>query len=248
MTRLYDPTPFMIGHTIVLHEHAHRHLNVLRLTVNDSITLFNGDGNDYTATITELTKKESRVTITQAIENNTESPVSITLAQSLPKGDKMDYIVQKAVELGVTSITPIIAERSQGRLSKEQEQKKVARLQTIAIAACEQCGRSRIPTITSPLSLADWLQLTDHTNEQRYILSPSETTSASFSSMVPPKTIALLVGPEGGFTHYETELAAKHRLISLQLGNRVLRTETASLAAISIMQWCFGDFTNKMAT
>src|SRR5579871_3459211 len=128
--RLYEPTPFVVGNTIELSETARHYLmNVLRLQVNDALVLFNGQGGEYQATITRLSKKQLQVTINAFCDKELESPLSIHLAQSLPKGDKLEYITQKAVELGVASITPIIAERCQGRLAKTQEQKKLIRLQ-----------------------------------------------------------------------------------------------------------------------
>lgn len=240
MIRLYEPVPLVVGESIELSEHAkHYLLTVLRLRLQDELILFNGEGGEYHATITHLSKKQLQVTINHFQDKDLESPLQIHLAQSLPKGDKLDYITQKAVELGVASITPIIAERSQGRLSKEQAQKKRARLQEIAIAACEQCGRNLVPVIHPPATLTDWLSSTDHASF-RYILTPHET-SVQLGETRPPGPVYFLIGPEGGFTESEYSKAKEHGLLPFSMGKRVLRTETASLAAVCILQWCWGD-------
>lgn len=241
MIRLYEPQSLAQGLTITLGEHATHHLNVMRARVNDEVVLFNGTGGEYQASIVHITKKQIQVAITDFSNRDLESPVAIHLVQGIPKGDKMDFIVQKAVELGVASITLVTAERSQGRLSKEQEQKKLLRLQTIAISAAEQCGRCRIPTINPPITLANWLTLTDKDPMHRLILTPQEALTTAPILSPPLLSIALLIGPEGGFSENELTLAAKHQLQCLTLGKRILRTETAALAAISIIQWCYGD-------
>ena len=239
MIRIYEPALLTIGHSHSLGERGHHHLlHVLRAKMHDSLVLFNGDGCDYHAEIRAITKKHVEVQVLDKKETDFESPLSIHLAQCLPSGDKMDYIVQKAVELGVKAITPIIAERSQGRLHGEQAQKKIARLNLIAVSACEQCGRNRIPTIALPLALADWLDQSK-TDQHRYVLAPKQREMLSITKSV--KSLSLLVGPEGGFTEQELALTKQHGLKVLSLGKRILRTETASLAAISILQWCAGD-------
>lgn len=243
MIRLYEQNTLTVGQISALSEHANHHLlTVLRAKMQDEVVLFNGDGCEYKAVITQITKKQIHVLIQSVDEQDVESPLQIHLAQGIPRGDKMDYIVQKAVELGVTSITPIIAERSQGRLSKEQEQKKAARLQAIVISACEQCGRNRLPLIQRPIALPEWLNQTHNDEMVRYILVPPLEHPPASPPQSQPKAISLLIGPEGGFTAQEVALSKQHGLSNLTLGRRILRTETASLAAISIMQWRYGDF------
>lgn len=245
MIRLYEQGLLTVGQMIALSEHANHHLlTVLRAKVQDEVILFNGNGHEYKAMITQIAKKQIHVLIQSVEEKNIESPLHIHLAQSIPRSDKMEYIVQKAAQLGVTSITPIIAERSQGRLSKEQEQKKAARLQAIVIAACEQCGRNRLPAVQMPISLTDWLNQTDSNETVRYILLPptDDTEVLPQEELTQPKSVSLLIGPEGGFTAQEVALSKQHGFSQLTLGRRILRTETASIAAISIMQWRYGDF------
>jgi 16S rRNA (uracil1498-N3)-methyltransferase len=204
--------------------------------------LFNGKGGEFHAIVAHITKKQINVSVGAFHQKEVESSLQIHLAQSMPRGDKLDYIVQKAVELGVFSVTPIIAERSQGRLSKEQEQKKLTRLQAIVIAASEQCGRNRLLKVYAPMTLPDWIASTNHHDGVSYILAPNTTESTFVPPIKKPETVSLLVGPEGGLTASETALAKERGFTNLTLGKRILRTETASLAAISVMQWCFGDF------
>jgi len=162
MTRLYEPQALAIGSELTLGSRALRYLQtVLRAKIADSVTLFNAQGGEYQASIIAISKKEVRVVISEFIDHDLESPLAIHLAQGLPKGDKLDFIVQKAVELGVTMITPIITERTQGRLSKEQAQKKQERLTDIAIAAAEQCGRNRLPIINPMRTFQEWVTLSN---------------------------------------------------------------------------------------
>jgi len=242
MIRLYEPQPLSIGQRIILGERAHHYLcNVLRIKSNEQMTLFNGQGGEYQGEIIDISKKQVTVAITAFNDREVESPIAIHLAQGMPKADKLDYIVQKAVELGVASITPVVAERSQGRLSNEQAQKKTTRLSEIVINACEQCGRNRVPNIYSPQLFAEWLNTTKQ-HQHRFVLSAHHAKPLQVESIAPHESILLLVGPEGGLTSYELAEAEAAGFIPLRFGERILRTETASIAALSVLQWCFGDF------
>ena len=242
MIRLYEPKQWQAEDSLILSDNACHHIrNVLRAEVNDHLILFNGQGGEYEAEITEIAKKRVTVKIIRYLAIERESPLTLHLAQGLTRSDKMDYIVQKATELGVTSITPIVAERSQGRLSTEQAKQKITRLQQIAIAACEQCGRNRPPPIHAPVSMREWLEQTANI-PHRYLLLPTIIQQQKEADTTQPSAIHLLIGPEGGFTVEENNIALKSGCRSLTLGSRILRTETASLAAIAVMQWQYGDF------
>ncbi len=216
-----------------------RHIiQVLRLKKGDPITLFNGDGHDYLAHIVET---EKRRVLVEIIEQSSPEPLpvlSIHLGIGISKGERMDFAIQKAVELGVTAITPLVTERCVVRLSPERQQKRLAHWEKITIAACEQSGRSRVPKFNQAQPLDHWLDqesgigiLLDHR---------SHYTLAMLTR--PTGEIRLLVGPEGGLSLVERELAQESGFTGVRLGPRVLRTETAPLAAISAIQTLWGDF------
>lgn len=240
MVRLFEPQALKVDETISLSERANHHLlTVLRKNVDDEITLFNGEGGEYRCVITRMTKKQAFITVKSYIDQEVESSLKIHLVQAIPKADKLDFIVQKATELGVTSITPIIAARSQGRMSEEQMKKKEARLSSIIIAASEQSGRNKLALLHEIISFEEWLTKTKH-EENRFILLPNEKPLEKEISNL--NNVFLLIGPEGGFSQDEIAKAKNAKLKPLTLGKRILRTETASLAAIAILQWQFGDF------
>ncbi len=216
-----------------------RHIiQVLRLKKGDPITLFNGDGHDYLAHIVET---EKRRVLVEIIEQSSPEPLpvlSIHLGIGISKGERMDFAIQKAVELGVTAITPLVTEHCVVRLSSERIQKRLTHWEKITIAACEQSGRSRVPRLNQALPLDHWLDQASCTG----ILLDHRSHSTLATLTKPTGEIRLLVGPEGGLSLKERELAQDSGFTGVRLGPRVLRTETAPLAAISAIQTLWGDF------
>lgn len=237
--RIYQPGDYHVAQTLALSEDAAHHVgSVLRLTVGAKIILFRGDNYEGQAVITSVHKRKIQVIIESMTWVSRESPRRIHLAQSLAKGDKMEWIIQKAVELGVESITPLLTERSVVRLDSSRLEKKQHQWQAIAISACEQSGRNHIPTIHATCSFEQFLLHCPATH--RWILSP--TAQPSWPSISDDSAeLALLIGPEGGFSPQELACADQHQVQGICLGPRILRTETAAIAAIGIMQRLYGD-------
>ena len=239
--RLHADLPLSVGTEATLpaqpSEHAAR---VLRLSTGDPLTLFNGDGCDYQAIICAITKRAVTVRITahQLLQN--ESTLSLVLAQGIARGDKMDLIVQKATELGVTGIVPLLTERSEVRLDGPRALKRVAHWQSVAISACEQSGRARIPEIQAIQPLADWLAGLAADSALRLALMPQAANTIRGLHFAQGGGV-LVVGPEGGLGDTDIQALAEHTFLSLRLGPRVLRTETAGLTALSALQACHGD-------
>ena len=234
--RLYQNTPFTEGKTAELDSGNSHHLNkVLRFPVGKNITVFNGDGFDYTALVQDSKKTTSLKVISKA-RNNTESKLDLTLAQGIAKGEKMDFLIQKAVELGVTRIIPMKLERCVVRLSDEKVQKKIDHWQKIANHACEQSGRSVIVSLSDPLSLEELLEETNHNG---FVLH--HRAKISLSQLKETSKATILIGPEGGLTEKEVSDSEVAGYQSILIGKRVLRTETASLAAIANMQLLWGS-------
>jgi len=234
--RLYQNTPFTEGKTAELDSDNSHHLNkVLRFPVGKNITVFNGDGFDYTALVQDSKKTTSLKVISKA-RNNTESKLDLTLAQGIAKGEKMDFLIQKAVELGVTRIIPMKLERCVVRLSDEKVQKKIDHWQKIANHACEQSGRSVIVSLSNPLSLEELLEETNH-----YGFVLHHRAKIGLSQLKETSKATILIGPEGGLTEKEVSDSEVAGYQSILIGKRVLRTETASLAAIANMQLLWGS-------
>ncbi|TDT43401.1 16S rRNA m(3)U-1498 methyltransferase [Halospina denitrificans] len=225
---------------------AHHAGRVLRMEAGQWLTLFNGDGLDYHAEILEAGRKSLQVRITESEAPGTESPLIITLGQVMSRGDRMDYAIQKATELGVTHIQPLTSDRCEVKLSGDRERKRVANWQQVAISAAEQCGRARIPDIAPPIKLGDWLSACNQ--DLRLVLHDQGRPLGR--DIARPDSIALLVGPEGGLASPEIEAAHNAGFLPLALGPRVMRTETAPVAALSLCQWLWGDFhqSNKAET
>jgi 16S rRNA (uracil1498-N3)-methyltransferase len=245
-TRIYQAIPLSLNATIILDEKASHHLaRVLRSAVGETVTIFNGEGGEYEAEITAITKKNVTVMLKQFHARDVESPLQIHLAQGIARGEKMDFIIQKAVELGVSHIIPLITERCNVRLDNEREEKRLQHWHSVVISACEQSGRNRLPQLARPQSLSDWLTKVQQSESfaMSFVLSPYVKTKLTKES---PRTfdkpIALLLGPEGGLSDQEIALAEQQHFSALNLGPRVLRTETATLAAVSVLQFAFGDF------
>lgn len=239
--RIYVPQPLAQGTTVVLDERATRHtIRVLRLREGQPLTVFNGDSNEWQANITRITGSETRIEIRNPVETRRESPLLITLMQGVSRGERMDYTLQKAVELGVTRIAPVWTDRSQVKLSGERLERRIAHWQGVIIHACEQSGRTILPGLDPPQPLhsaIDAGQLPD----LGLVLEPSGNRTLETIDET-PATISLLAGPEGGLTESEADLATRAGFISLRLGPRILRTETAALAALATLQARWGDF------
>jgi len=236
--RIYTQQTLSANSALALDESASHHLaRVLRFQVGQTLTLFNGDGSEYAATISAIDKRNVTVSINEAVAVDRESPLAIHLGIAISKGDRMDLVIQKAVELGVTSITPLISERVEVRLQGERAEKKTQHWQGVVIAACEQCQRNRIPQLNPITPLHDWIAQVNA--DRKFVLHHRSETS--LGEMTKPQSVALLIGPEGGLSDLEIASAEKNNFSALRLGPRVLRTETAPLAALAILQFAFGD-------
>ena len=238
-SRIFHDAPLTEGSAVELpKETALYLLKVLRLPIGSSLTLFNGDGNDYSAKLIEARKQGATVEIetSQMIEN--ESPVRIHLAQCISRSNKMDFVIQKSVELGVNEITPIVSQFSLIKLSSERWENKISHWKKVLISACEQSGRACLPTFNPPIALYDWVK--DRNEESKLILHPHHKTKSIFSGN--EKSACLLIGPEGGFSETELTEAKNQGFANLQLGKRILRTETAALAGITFLQTKLGDY------
>ncbi|WP_396621746.1 16S rRNA (uracil(1498)-N(3))-methyltransferase [Marinobacter sp. W-8] len=237
--RIFTDSPLAVGSQCQLDDNAANHVGrVLRMQAGQALLLFNGDGHDYHATITEAGKKHVQVAVTEAAENETESSLRVVLAQTLSKGDRMDYAVQKAVEMGVSEIVPLTTERCDVKLKGDREDKRLRHWQQVAISAAEQCGRARIPEIQPVMTVQQWLE---HARACDLRLVLHHRTEQSLNTLEKPSSIALMIGPEGGLTAEEIALAESHGFLPVALGPRVLRTETAPVAAIALCQWLWGD-------
>jgi 16S rRNA (uracil1498-N3)-methyltransferase len=237
--RIYQSGTYQVGSSVVLSAEASLHIAVvLRMQLGHKITLFPGDNHEYPATIIDSHKKKVQVMIDDARLVNRESTRAIHLAQALSKGDRMEFVIQKAVELGVASITPLVTERSVVRLDADREAKKHAQWQHIMISACEQSGRNQLPTLHPVCHLDQYLR--HCCAPSKWVLSPDgESPLQSINDSV--GDVALLIGPEGGFHPVEVQKAKAALFETWRLGPRILRTETAALAALSILQAINGD-------
>ncbi|MGL5948033.1 MAG: 16S rRNA (uracil(1498)-N(3))-methyltransferase [Aeromonas sp.] len=237
--RIYEPQALSVGQTLALSDDGANHIGrVLRMQAGHALELFNGDGQHYAATIAEVSKKALTVTITAASQHNVESPLSIHLGQVISRGDKMDFTLQKAVELGVSVITPLLSERCGVKLNAERLDKKREQWQKIVISACEQCGRNVVPEVRAPIDLEAWMQ--EETAELKLNLHPRAQYSIN-TLPTPTAGVRLLIGPEGGLSSDEIARSVSANFQEMLLGPRVLRTETAALTAITALQCRFGD-------
>ena len=241
INRIYHPEPLHVGQLVTLSAEASHHLSrVLRCRIDDPIILFNCSGNEYNGHITEVTKRTVLVRIDTATIVDRESPLAIHLGQAIGKGDKMDWVIQKSCELGVCEITPLFTERSNIKISGERLDKKHEHWQKIAISACEQCGRTIVPKVHFPTTLSIWLESLHC--QQGFVLHPHN--AAGLKDMILKlEDIALLIGPEGGLSDAEIDLAMQKNFTPLALGKRILRTETAPIVGITALQCHWGDLT-----
>ncbi|CAB5556301.1 16S rRNA (uracil(1498)-N(3))-methyltransferase [Providencia hangzhouensis] len=237
--RIYHPEPLQINTTISLGDDAANHVGrVLRMTAGQKLELFDGSNQTFSAEITEATKKNVFVHIENSQIDDRESPLDLHLGQVMSRGEKMEFTIQKSVELGVNTITPLLSERCGVRLDGERLEKKLLQWQKIAIAACEQCGRNRIPEIRPVQTLEAWCAETD--GAFKVNLHPRATESIN-TLPTELKKVRLLIGPEGGLSADEIAMTANYQFTDILLGPRVLRTETTALTAITALQVRLGD-------
>ncbi len=242
--RFHCPFPLSPGAQVELPDAAAHHaLKVLRMKPGDQLILFDGRGGEWQAEILGAGRAAptSRVALRAFHERECESPLQVTLVQALPSGDKMDWVVEKCVELGVAAIQPVAAKRSVIRLSAERMARRVAHWNAIAVAACEQCGRNRVPVVAPVLDLPQYLAQAQGQNALRLLLAPEG--DVALRELPPPAgPLAMMIGPEGGWEENEVQAAQAAGFRALRLGSRVLRTETAGAAALAALQAQWGDF------
>lgn len=240
LNRIFCEGPLQNGATIPLAAAGAYHVaRVLRMREGAPLVVFDGSGSDYQAEIVAIQGDKVTVHLRQQIPGTAESPVRITLVQGVSRSERMDWALQKATELGVASIAPVLTARSVVRLDEKQAGKKQAHWRGIVIGACEQCGRSRIPTVGAPVTLRDYFANV-RKDGMRLVLSPSGPGSLSGLASLPPR-VELLIGPEGGLDDDEISAAQKAGFMPVRLGPRVLRTETAAVVALSVLQALWGD-------
>jgi 16S rRNA (uracil1498-N3)-methyltransferase len=234
MPRFYCPQPLIPGSIVDLPEAVAHHLHVVRQQAGDELVLFNGEGGQVRARLAEIGKRRASAEVVATEAVDVELPYSVTLAQGLPEGTKMDWIVEKAVELGVAAVQPLAAQRSVVRLSSERAEKRQAHWQGVIVAASEQSGRNRLARLDALQDFGRWIAQPD--DSVRILLSPRATDSlAGWARATPPRAVTFVIGPEGGFSAQEEETALAQGALFLSMGPRVLRTETAGLAALAVL-------------
>jgi 16S rRNA (uracil1498-N3)-methyltransferase len=237
--RIYTDNPLTVGRQLELPEAVQRHLvQVLRLRPGMDLTLFNGDGKEYAARLLTCTKKTASADVLSLQREEPTAPLAIHLIIGVSKGERMDFALQKSVELGVTEITPIFSERSTVRLQGERLQKRIQHWRNVTISACEQSGRCRLPLIHQPHPLEDCLA---RPGIQNGILLHHRATRSLPQLESPTGGVSLLIGPEGGLSEQERNLAQAAGFTAVRMGPRIMRTETAPLAAITAIQLLWGD-------
>ena len=242
LTRIHVAATLAPGAIVALPPAAAHHLvHVLRAAVGDEVVVFR-DGVEFAALVTRIDKHGVTIKLAAGNAVDRETPLTCMLAQAISSGERMDITLQKAVELGIASVQPLFSERSVVRLDAERAAKRIAHWQQVLIAACEQCGRNLIPGVTAPVPVIDWLGALPAAgaDELRVLLSPHASTR--LADLPRPRSVTLLAGPEGGFTAVEADLAVRRGFVALRLGPRVLRTETAALAALAAINTLWGDF------
>ncbi|MFT4824105.1 MAG: 16S rRNA (uracil1498-N3)-methyltransferase [Halioglobus sp.] len=236
--RIYTGQNLQANTTVELEPGPSAHIaKALRMRVGDSVVLFNGEGGQYTASIVALEKKLVQVCTKEHDTQELESPLRVSLGIAISRGDRMDWIIQKATELGVACIVPLMTDRTEVKLKGDRAEKKQAHWRQIMISACEQCGRNRLPELNSLIAVNDWLPTVDA--QRKFVLHQHATVAKTLEQR--PESVAILVGPEGGLSDREIAYAGDQSFEVLTLGQRVLRTETAPLAALAILQSRWGD-------
>jgi 16S rRNA (uracil1498-N3)-methyltransferase len=248
LTRVYVEASVVAGKRLVVAGSAANHITrVLRLRSGDALTVFDGSGAEFGARIEEFRKDSVVVTVEEPRQIDRESPLPLTLAQGISRGERMDWVIQKATELGTSRIVPLFTKRSMVRLDERQAERKLQHWRAIAIAACEQCGRNKIPELATPIDFFGVLPA-DGSGATRLLLSPTGDLRiedlpdvGQDAALGVRKGITVLIGPEGGLDDVEQEAALAAGFKAIRLGPRILRTETAAIAALTIIQRYFGD-------
>ncbi|MEJ0036950.1 MAG: 16S rRNA (uracil(1498)-N(3))-methyltransferase [Gammaproteobacteria bacterium] len=241
LTRVYVEEALATGSNCVIGGSAANHvMRVLRLRDGDALTLFDGRGGEYGARIAGFRKDSVQVEVREHRKVERESGLNLTLAQGISRGERMDWVMQKATELGVARIVPLITERSVVKLDEKQRERKVEHWRAIVIAACEQSGRNRVPEIATPCAFREVLRPDDRAG-RKLLLSPLGNLNARDLALAASEPATLLVGPEGGLSEEERDLAVDAGFEQVRMGPRVLRTETAAIAALTILQHDYGD-------
>lgn len=237
LSRFFIDAPLSLGEHTLPEAQAHYIGRVLRMATGDAVQLFDGGGQEFLGHLLEVGKKTVRVSLDQALPGQPDSSLHVHLGQGLSRGERMDWAIQKATELGANEITPIVSERCEVRLKDERADKRLAHWRQVAISACEQCGRSTLPLIHPPRTLAEWLGDVDA--DLKLVLHP---VAEPLTSHPKPARLAFLIGPEGGLNDAEVAQASAAGFHAARLGPRVLRTETAPVVALSVAQQLWGDF------
>ncbi|KPN76181.1 16S rRNA (uracil(1498)-N(3))-methyltransferase [Shewanella sp. BC20] len=237
--RIYQPQPLAVNQQLNLDEDGAAHIGkVLRMGSGEHISLFNGDGHDYLAEIVDAGKKSVTVKVLSSEANPSESPLNLHLGQVISRGDRMEFTIQKSVELGVNTITPLFSDRCGVKLTGERLEKKIQQWQKIVISACEQSGRSQVPIVRPAMELQEWCS--EPTSALKLNLHPRAAHGINGLDLSHTR-VRLLIGPEGGLSAEEIAMTETYQFTDVLLGPRVLRTETASLTAITALQLRFGD-------
>ena len=239
MPRFYCPQPLAVGQSVELPDAVAHHVHVIRLQPGAELSLFNGDGAEYLAHLTGADKRRASAHITACVARDVELPWEVTLVQALPEASKMDWIIEKAVEMGVAAIVPLAAQRCVVRLAGERAEKRLAHWQAVIVAASEQCGRNRLARLAPVDEFGRWIGQQDM--HKRILLTPRGGQSlAQWARHQSPQAISLMVGPEGGYTVQEENAALERGALALSMGPRVLRTETAGMAAVATLNALWG--------
>jgi 16S rRNA (uracil1498-N3)-methyltransferase len=236
--RFFIRAPLSLDIEIELPERVARHCSVLRLRSGDAVTLFNGEGGEFSAQLTRTSRSDAHARVISKQMPERESSLAVELAQCVSSGDRMDITLQKSTELGVFRIVPIASERAVIKLSRDRADRRLTHWRNVVVAACEQCGRNRVPEVTAITDLATYLREAAG-DGLRLLLAPD--ADRDLKQHEAPLKVTLLVGPEGGLAPDERQRAEKSGFIPIRFGPRVLRTETAPLAAIAAMQALWGD-------
>jgi 16S rRNA (uracil1498-N3)-methyltransferase len=237
LSRFFIDAPLSLGCHELPETQAHYIGRVLRHAVGDAVQLFDGSGQEFLGELTEVGKKTVRVELREQFAGQPDSRLHVHLGQGLSRGERMDWAIQKATELGVSEITPLVSERCEVRLKDERADKRMAHWRQVMISACEQCGRSTLPVLNPPRSLDEWLG--DVEAELKLVLHP---VAEPLTSHATPASLAFLIGPEGGLSDAEVNQAGAAGFQAARLGPRVLRTETAPVVALAVAQQLWGDF------
>lgn len=240
LSRIYTAQALTVDGVVELEGQASHYLaRVLRVSAGDPVTLFNADGRDYMGQVVEVKRQSVKVRILSVRQPGNESPLKISLVQAISRGERMDYSLQKATELGVARIQPVISSRVEVRLDEKRADKRLAHWRAVVVSACEQSGRARVPDVGAPMSLNEWLS--GPGTSESLVLDPLARQRLSTYS-IQSDAVSVLVGPEGGFSEAEIRQIGSAGVAAVSLGPRVLRTETAGPAAITLLQSMAGDF------